>query len=139
MADLRAENEELRERVRQLEKLLRDPLPELWNFPLTAMKRRMLGLLYRTHGTVLRERLEYALHGADSDVGEKCMDVHLVVLRKKCRVHGITIETVWGTGYRLTAESRLVVRDLIDRQAQIAAAAFNSMNATKKGERHAVG
>ena len=138
MKDLRTENEELRERVRQLEELLRDPIQPLWNLSLTKTKERMLGILYRTPGVVPRERMDFALHGADSVTDLKCIDVHLSGLGRRLRPHGITIETVWGVGYRLPPESRERIAALIEKQQRGAAAAVKPINGAHQGERHAM-
>lgn len=127
--ELRSENDELRERVRQLEQLLRDPIEDMWNLPLTRSRSRMLGILYRTPGVVTRERMDFALHGMDSTIDLKCIDVHLSGLRKQIKPHGITIETVWGRGYRLPAESRVRLASLIEKQASLAAATLNGAHA----------
>lgn len=136
MQKLRAENDELRERIRQLEKVLRDPIPNLWNLPLTKMKSRMLGVLYRTPGIVTRERLRAAIRGLDSDADTKVDDVHLSQLRRTLRPHGIRIETVHDSGYRLPPESRARLAGLINQQARVAAAAIKPVNgAHQNGQR----
>lgn len=58
-------------------------------------------------GRVSKERLYFALYG--SDVGEapmpKIIDVFICKLRKKLP-HNVTVDTVWGHGYEMTATSR---------------------------------
>lgn len=39
----------------------------------------------------------------------KIVDVFVCKMRKKLRPYGITIDTVWGRGYLLTAESVLIL------------------------------
>jgi len=115
---LRAENDELRERVRQFQQILSDPLPLLWNLPLPVMKARLLGILYRTRGLVPRERLQVAMRGLDSDADPKGIDVHICQLRKRLKPHDITIENMRGNGYALPAVSRTKISALIERQKQ---------------------
>ncbi|RYE48320.1 MAG: helix-turn-helix domain-containing protein [Hyphomicrobiales bacterium] len=46
----------------------------------------------------------------------KNVDVRIFHLRKALRPHGIEIETIWGTGYRLVPEMKARVRALLDLQ-----------------------
>lgn len=99
----------------------------------------------RTQATILlslldrpycpREHLHSALQQSrDPAAGEtsiKMVDVVLCHLRKRLKKFNIDIETVWGTGYRLTEENRGAivsgmeahVRTLVDTDAPVQAAA----------------
>ncbi|XUM21031.1 helix-turn-helix domain-containing protein [Bradyrhizobium oligotrophicum S58] len=111
IAGLERENDMLRERVRQLEELLGFYCPVPLEFQLTRSEAAVFGALLARE-VVTNDTLMAALYRdcardeADPDVFK--VFVHKV--RKKLKPFGLTIETIWGTGYRLTAASKTMVR-----------------------------
>jgi DNA-binding winged helix-turn-helix (wHTH) protein len=53
----------------------------------------------------------------------KTLDVHICALRRQLRPHRITIDTLWGFGYRLAAGSRAAIMDKIAAHIATSAAA----------------
>jgi|GEM_PF-2957957 len=99
----------LREHVRQLEEALAPTivLPKAWR--LTTTEERFIRAIRAVGPNVLhRERGLLALYGMWDEVpDQKIVDVWVHKVRTKLR-HAqaqITIETVWGRGWRMTAES----------------------------------
>jgi len=45
------------------------------------------------------------VHGQDTSISERSVDVQIVALRRKIDPHGKLIETVRGVGYRMKEES----------------------------------
>ena len=107
------ERDTLREHVRQLEEALEDALaptlalPDAWR--LTTTEERFLCAIRAVGPNILhRERGLLALYGMWDDMpDQKIIDVWLSKLRKKLREAQaqITIETIWGRGWRMPAES----------------------------------
>ncbi|WP_020179811.1 helix-turn-helix domain-containing protein [Methylopila sp. M107] len=102
-----AENDELRERVVQLEELLgfRTLTPIEWG--LTPKQASVLGfLLNRPMAT--KDELMTALYALDVDdpPHQKIIDVFVCHLRRKLRPFGIEIRTVWGQGYAIDRPQR---------------------------------
>jgi two-component system phosphate regulon response regulator PhoB len=70
--------------------------------PLTLTEFRVLHLLARYPGWVFtRNQIIAAAQGADVNVTERSVDVHIVSLRRKLGSSGEAIETIRGVGYRL--------------------------------------
>lgn len=102
------ERDTLRETVRQLEEALVPTtiLPRSWR--LTSTEERLLRALRAVGQNVLHhERAMLALYGMIEDAPEqKIIDVWVHKVRTKLR-HAqaqITIETIWGRGWRMTPE-----------------------------------
>jgi len=71
---------------------------------LTRVEFDLLAALAKRRGAaVTRGWLVEHVLDPERDGGERTLDVHVSRLRKKLALHGV-IETVWGIGYRLTAE-----------------------------------
>lgn len=104
------EVEFLREENRQLRQSLAGKahdFPVAWE--LTGAEQRLLNSLYsasngfRTHDALLRA---VALSDA---VEENLLKVQISRVRKKLKPHGITIKTVWGEGYEISADSKTLI------------------------------
>lgn len=106
VARLRAENDELRERVRRLQEQLQTPddiVSPAWK--LTASEAAIYRDLARTKAMRTKEQLHFALFGFgenDADIG--VVDVFICKIRAKIKRFGGSIETTFGTGYRLCRE-----------------------------------
>lgn len=103
------ERDTLREHIRQLEEALAPTsiLPRAWR--LTATEERLLRALRAVGPNVLHhERAMLTLYGMLEDAPQqKILDVMICKIRRKL-MEGqaqIRIETIWGRGWRMTAES----------------------------------
>ncbi|MEJ0012813.1 MAG: helix-turn-helix domain-containing protein [Bauldia sp.] len=118
IAALEAEIERLRYRVEELEALFGDdrvdPLRAL--FRLTRIEARVLSMLMARE-LCSHEGIGQQLYGLDgSDRTRNAHTVQIVHLRKKLQPFGISIETIWGDGYRLAPEAKAKVRALLERR-----------------------
>lgn len=102
---LRAENEELRERLRQIEESLRDhaSFPRHWK-------------LTKTHTMILNIIMARQLATHESlqtvcDCSYESVKKHVCDLRAKLRLHGVYLETVRHEGYYLAPEMKEKVRN----------------------------
>jgi DNA-binding response OmpR family regulator len=60
-----------------------------------------------------------AMYGDDlTDVQEKIITVWIAKIRKKIKPFGMSIETKFRAGYRLTDETKQIIRDAISPIAQ---------------------
>jgi len=112
------ENDDLREKVRQMERLIMadDPLPIEWG--LTVTEEKVLRCLI-ARNLASKEAIHYALYGSMGEDGAeiKIVDVLVCKLRPKVLPFGIEIETQWGRGYQLTAASRDVIKSALRKAA----------------------
>lgn len=116
-ATLHARIEELEEEVRQLRNLRfgpheGQPIPTRINF--TYREIQLLTTLVTNCDRVLsREFIYSALYRfSDNMPEEKIIDVFINKLRKKLKPWGVTIETVWGVGYKLPKASLTRLQEL---------------------------
>lgn len=113
---LEAENDALRERVRQLERLLGLGFDAPPQFGLTAREAAVFSvLLAREMAT--KDHLMAALY---RDVGQdepeiKIVDVFVCKLRAKLKRWSISIETHWGRGWYMTPAAKARARAVIDQ------------------------
>ena len=101
IARLREAAEEQAETIRQLREALTPAftMPEPWRLTV-AQWRFFRALLAR--GFLSRDALTMALYAGQPEYpGRKVLDVLLYQIRRKLTRFGVTIETVWGQGYRL--------------------------------------
>lgn len=102
-----AENDELRERIAQLEELLgfRAVLPIEWR--LTPLEARLVGFMLK-RPLATKDELMSALYSLrpDEPPHDKIIDVFVCKVRPKLRRHGIEIRTVWGQGFAIDAATR---------------------------------
>lgn len=103
-----AENETLRERVRQLEAVLSADDVELpWEWGLTGSERCVFGVLL-SRKVATKDAIMAALYrslGRD-EAEEKIVDVYICKIRRKLKAFGVTIITRFGAGYELDADCR---------------------------------
>lgn len=115
---LEIENDELRERVEELEGIL---FATDWHAPvefgLTNSEAAILAAL------ISRERcskdfllMATARPGEEKDAEIKIVDVFVCKLRRKIAPFGIQIITLWGQGYTLDTTTRERLRNWNDRQ-----------------------
>lgn len=109
IVDLLEEIDTLREAVRRYEEILKPSLyaPKAWR--LTPSEEGVLLVLYGAKTRVVhRERMLIGLYGILADApDQKTLDVFVCKIRRKLMEAQarISIETVWGRGWRLTEES----------------------------------
>lgn len=115
IAALEEDNERLRERVQTLEDALGiTPFLTPVEWRLTGSETRLFGhLLARDVAT--KASIMSALYepGVNDEPEIKIVDVFVCKLRKKLAPFGIEIATLWGMGYRMTAEAKDKARALI--------------------------
>lgn len=108
IAKLEARNDELEEQVRQLKEILGLTIEVPLVFGLTSHEAQLFGLLLK-RDIVTKEMGLTLLYGnrPDGDTPEiKIIDVYICKLRAKIEAFGIKVETVWGRGYRMSAEAK---------------------------------
>lgn len=115
IARLRERVEYLEAENHQLKLALREEVPPIPGIELTASERTVLGALL-ARDPASKDAVYNALYfdRIDDPPAEKITDVLVCKLRKKLTRKGIEVETVWGTGWRLTPEMKARVRALID-------------------------
>lgn len=110
IAELRDENGLLREQVRQLNALLMPAIlfPKSWR--LSKQERRCVGSLYASrNGFRTKEALHTAIsNDIEVETDEKLVDVIICKIRGKLP-DMVTIETIWGEGYRIPARGRAYI------------------------------
>ena len=106
--ELEGERDNARARVAELEEALFRPdfrVPPEWR--LRRQEVTLLGALIASGDAVLtRGAMMSALYGSDDWATPKILDVIMCKMRTKLKPHGITVETVWGRGYRLSRQAR---------------------------------
>jgi len=120
---LEEENEELRERILQLEKELGMHIEVPLMFDITASEARVLGALLE-RDLVTKETGMLALYSdkpLDSEVEIKIVDVFICKLRRKLKKWDVEILTAWGRGYYLDEENKAKVRAYLPKPAVLAA------------------
>ena len=103
--------EELAERVRQLEAELYNTS---WEAPseigLTRMEARMVSAMVARDRTCTQAFLILATRdcaGTKADYPDSnLIDAKICHIRRKLRPFGLSIETIWGVGFKLSPESR---------------------------------
>ena len=113
---LTQENEELRDRVAQLEEALGMRFDAPAWMGLTVNEAKLFGLLMARDAVTKSGAMDvlYGL-GPDADVAEeKIIDAFVCTLRKKLDPFEIPVETNWGQGYFMTEASKQKARELID-------------------------
>ena len=112
---LEAELDTARETIRQLREdhgfLTVAPV----SLRLTTSEASIFGVLLKKDGAT-NELLMQALYsdsGADDPPEEKIIDVFVCKMRKKIKPFGISITTLWGKGYCMPPESKVIARQLL--------------------------
>ena len=109
IAALEAENDTLREHVRQLSATIAGdndkPLPREWG--LTPAEERIVMALTRAE-VATKERLLDVVHNGrpEDEPAIKIIDVFMCKIRKKLAPYDVSITTIWGRGYMMPAASK---------------------------------
>lgn len=119
VAAIERENEELREKVRQLEKLCGFTLDAPLEFGLTQKEGQLFSFLYRSN-IVSKDAAMDVLYGdRPNDAPEmKIVDIFICKMRKKVEPFGIKIDTMWGRGYRMPPETKKLVKKYLEPEPE---------------------
>lgn len=113
---LEAENDRLREKIIALEETLGVRIETPLMLGLTGQEAKLFGVLLKRE-MVTKEQAMDVLYGNRAGGGEveiKIVDVFVCKIRKKLMPYSISIETIWGRGFRMTAESKTVAARLLE-------------------------
>lgn len=120
---LTQENEELRDRIFQLEDLLGMNFDSPAFLGLTGKEAKLFGILMKRDAVTKAGAMD-ALYGLSPEIDmaeEKIIDVFICKLRAKLETFGIGIETNWGQGYFMTEAAKLAATELIESNRGMAA------------------
>jgi DNA-binding response OmpR family regulator len=120
---LTKENDDLRDRVAQLEEALGMAFDSPAFMGLSGNEAKLFGLLMSREAVTKSGAMDvlYGLSASDGDIAEeKIVDVFLCKLRKKLDVFEIPIETNWGQGYFMTEHAKQKARTLIEQHRGLA-------------------
>ena len=115
-AEMLDQIELLNEQIRQLQQLLAPTDCVPIGFGLTKSEAAILMCVYaRSPNRISTDHLTQALYFNDQDGGgsNATLKVFIYKIRKKMEPHGVKIETAWGQGYRMSAESAAILRAMI--------------------------
>lgn len=114
------ENAILRERVAALEAILMDCYRPPIEWRLTGQEARVFGVMVN-RDLATKDAIMAALYAdkvSEDEIAEpKIVDVFVCKIRRKLKPFGVNIETIWGQGYSLDAETRSRHRRQIARAA----------------------
>lgn len=130
-AHLRAEIGCLNEIIAQRDRTIRDLraalVPQLSmprSFNLTAGQAKVaLCLMANAPRLMKKEAINHAIHDGECKISAHQIDVYVCHIRRKLHAYAITIETVLGSGYRMTAESAARLAQLIEQDPASAVSA----------------
>ena len=109
IATLREECDGLREQLRQVRELLAHspaPLPGL-----TPTENAIVAMLIERQ--FVRTETLLTIPGRDGEyMSDGCLRVHITRIRKKL---GITIHSTWGQGYQLAPQSRVMLKQKMEK------------------------
>jgi two-component system cell cycle response regulator CtrA len=111
---LEAENEEMRERIDQLEKAIGIAVEPPLVFDLTKSEAIMFGVLLNNRAP-RKETFMTALFSnhIDDPPEQKIIDVFICKMRAKLKPYGVEIKTCWGVGYEMPEASKAIARQLM--------------------------
>lgn len=109
---LQAENDRLRQRVADLEKVLEvAELSTPKSFRMTGSENKIFGLIV-TREFASREQIMSLLYAGKIWPGDSTLNVFINRIRKKLP-EGIEIKNEWGAGYYMSAEHRVKVAEML--------------------------
>lgn len=114
---LESENDLLREKVRSLEETLGLRLEVPLVLQLTGQEAKMFGILFKRE-IVTKEMAMDVLYGHRPESLEpeiNIIDVFVCKMRKKLKPFDLSIETVWGRGYRMPPKSKVAATALLEQ------------------------
>lgn len=109
---LQAENARLRDRIDQLERTAGMDFIAPLEWRLTVAEQRVFGVLMARE-LATKDAIMAALYRdqAKDEAEPKIVDVFICKARAKLRAFSVSIETSWGQGYYLTAQTKAAVRE----------------------------
>lgn len=111
MQALREENEELRERIRQLEAALHPKLSVPAEWGLAPAEGRIFRLLVDREMATYEALCIAARHLENRDVASNlAAQVHIARIRRKLLPFPVRILNIWGVGYRMHPDDRARLR-----------------------------
>lgn len=112
--DLQSENDELRERVRQLEGMLGQTFNATRELGLTPTENKILGLLLSRTSVVSRDAIHSVLYSdRPNDVPDlNVVNVFVSKLRRKLKPHDIQIMSERASGYYLTNATKAKLAEI---------------------------
>ncbi len=117
------ENEQLRDRIAQLEALLFESERLPLELRLTTHEEALVAFLLKRN-EVSKDQILTAIYGLlpDDDEPElKIIDVYVCKARKKLAPFGLQIKTIWGRGYCLPPATKTTLRAMMPTRAAPAA------------------
>jgi len=114
---LKDENDELKERVIQLEEMLGVGDFVVRVFGLTPSEMRLLNALIASKW--VSKSVGYYCSSLDCRGIEhiKIVDVLICRIRKKLKPYGFVIQTIWGEGWQMSATDRQSILDIIAKES----------------------
>jgi two-component system cell cycle response regulator CtrA len=113
MSTLRDQNDELREKVRQLEEVIGLSFQAPVEFGLTRREEMVLGTLLRRE-RLSKEQIMTVMYSDRISVPDiRILDVYVCRLRKKLKPFEIEIRTMWGIGYALPPASKAIIKQFL--------------------------
>jgi len=115
---LREELDEANAKIAYLKEMLSPPgmlFPARWK--LTEKEARCLRALMASV-SLTKEQLLVALYDTEPEAEIKIVDVFVCKLRTKIARDGLTIETMWGSGYRINPSIKEKITDAADHARQ---------------------
>lgn len=116
--------QELLDRIEELEHQLglRPALIEdiRYSAGLTQKEAQMIAMLY-TREECSKEGIHVVLYGMRPEERQpefKNIETIMCKARAKLLQYGIYVDTVWGTGYRMTTRNKNLLRELLEQEAQ---------------------
>jgi two-component system cell cycle response regulator CtrA len=118
---LEGENNWLREKIAELESILGMRLEVPVILALTASEAKIVGILSK-RDAVTKEQFMQMLYVNGTDAEIKIVDVFVCKARAKLEKFGISIETIWGRGYRMTPANKAKLQEIINVERGVSAA-----------------
>lgn len=119
IATIEAENDDLRARLRDMERMygFHNDVPMI--FGLTASEAKVMSLLISRDQANKHQILAALMsdRGGDEEPEIKIVDVFICKIRVKLKIFDVPIETLWGRGYRMTPESKAKVAEYLQAEA----------------------
>jgi two-component system cell cycle response regulator CtrA len=113
--ELRAQNEDLQFRIRELQTAVGMSYSLPMCLPLTSREAALLGVLMQ-RDVATKDMILMALYNGMDEPQVKIIDVFVCKMRKKLQPFEIEISTLWGRGYYLAKEMKEKVRQLREQE-----------------------
>lgn len=119
IANLRDKVDELKEKLLAADIRTQESSVWIGLFGLTKSEAKLVHELVE-HGRRSKDQLYFALYGGVDDAPDpKIVDVLICKFRKKLPAD-VTVDTIWGFGYEMTASNRAAMRAMIEPSPSLA-------------------